>query len=107
MESSVNSLVVSSTPSSAIAPIHAHFNPAGYLLKVIGAGDPIYKGKDWSELWASSPEQRKRTEEYSTPSFFEKFDGHWQDPIYTIGRFTLHVFTGPLDNPPPTAPETK
>ena len=40
-------------------------NPAGYMPETTGAGDPIYKGKDWGELWASSSQQRKRTQDYS------------------------------------------
>lgn len=29
-----------------------------YMLEVIGAGNPDYKGQDWGELWANSPENR-------------------------------------------------
>ncbi|GAB1202987.1 hypothetical protein APSETT445_001611 [Aspergillus pseudonomiae] len=40
-----------------------HANPAEYMLEVIGAGNPEYKGQDWSEVWARSSENKQLTEE--------------------------------------------
>lgn len=34
-----------------------------YMLEVIGAGNPDYKGKDWGDVWAKSEENKHRTEE--------------------------------------------
>lgn len=33
------------------------------MLEVIGAGNPEYKGQDWSEVWARSSENKQLTEE--------------------------------------------
>lgn len=33
------------------------------MLEVIGAGNPDYRGKDWADVWSSSPEHQSRTEE--------------------------------------------
>ena len=33
------------------------------MLEVIGAGNPDYKGQDWGDVWANSPESKKLTEE--------------------------------------------
>lgn len=33
------------------------------MLEVIGAGDPNYKGKDWGDVWAKSPENEKLSRE--------------------------------------------
>lgn len=36
------------------------------MLEVIGAGNPEYKGQDWGEAWAASPENRQLSEEIDT-----------------------------------------
>lgn len=33
------------------------------MLEVIGAGNPDYKGQDWGDVWANSPESQKLSEE--------------------------------------------
>lgn len=33
------------------------------MLEVIGAGNPDYRGPDWADIWANSPEQKALTEE--------------------------------------------
>jgi hypothetical protein len=33
------------------------------MLEVIGAGNPDYKGQDWGDVWASSPESKRLLEE--------------------------------------------
>lgn len=38
-------------------------NPAEYMLEAIGAGNLDYKGKDWGDVWASSPEHSERPQE--------------------------------------------
>jgi ABC-type multidrug transport system ATPase subunit/ABC-type multidrug transport system permease subunit len=38
-------------------------NPAEYMLEVIGAGDPNYKGTDWADVWQDSKECRARGDE--------------------------------------------
>lgn len=38
-------------------------NPAEYMLEVIGAGAPNYKGKDWGDVWAQSMNHRNRSDE--------------------------------------------
>ena len=38
-------------------------NPAEYMLEAIGAGNPDYKGKDFADVWASSPENEKLAQE--------------------------------------------
>ena len=38
-------------------------NPAEYMLEAIGAGNPDYNGKDWGDVWASSPENERLTGE--------------------------------------------
>ncbi|WEW56926.1 ATP-binding cassette transporter snq2 [Emydomyces testavorans] len=38
-------------------------NPAEYMLDVIGAGNPDYKGPDWADVWANSPEHQLVTDE--------------------------------------------
>lgn len=98
-------------------------NPAEYMLESIGAGDPTYKGKDWGEVWASSPEHDERTNdiqsmissrrnasvgegtrddrEYAMPLGTQVytvvhrcFVAYWRDPDYMIGKFMLHIVTG-------------
>ena len=98
-------------------------NPAEYMLEAIGAGDPTYKGKDWGDVWASSPEYEERNKEiqsmistrrdaplsgslkddreYAMPLgtqisavVHRSFVNYWRDPDYMIGKFMLHIFTG-------------
>ncbi|KIV95220.1 hypothetical protein, variant [Exophiala mesophila] len=38
-------------------------NPAEYMLEVIGAGDPNYKGKDWGDVWAQSKNYEEQSKE--------------------------------------------
>lgn len=38
-------------------------NPAEYMLEVIGAGDPNYKGKDWGDVWEQSKNRQARSDE--------------------------------------------
>ncbi|KAE8372774.1 ABC-2 type transporter-domain-containing protein [Aspergillus bertholletiae] len=100
-----------------------HENPAEYMLEVIGAGNPDYKGQDWSEVWAKSPENKQLTEEvkniiqscsnkkegyndddsreYAMPIGVQvvaatkrAFVAYWRSPEYIIGKFLLHIFTG-------------
>lgn len=33
------------------------------MLEVIGAGNPDYKGQDWGDVWANSPESKQLSEE--------------------------------------------
>lgn len=40
-------------------------NPAEYMLEVIGAGDPNYKGKDWGDVWEQSKNHQSRSDEIS------------------------------------------
>lgn len=35
------------------------------MLEVIGAGNPDYKGKDWGDVWAQSPQCKELSEEIS------------------------------------------
>ena len=98
-------------------------NPAEYMLSAIGAGDPDYKGKDWGDVWASSPEYEERVQErqrliserlnaatnskleddreYAMPLSTQiytvvhrAFVSYWRTPEYMIGKFVLHIFTG-------------
>ena len=98
-------------------------NPAEYMLEAIGAGDPNYNGKDWGDVWASSPEYEERTQEinqmissrrnietgsqtkddreYAMPLstqvytvVYRSFTAYWRDPDYMVGKFTLHIVTG-------------
>ncbi|KAJ5513427.1 CDR ABC transporter [Penicillium fimorum] len=100
-----------------------HENPAEYMLEVIGAGNPDYKGQDWSNVWANSPESRQLSEdlegiivsrrntqnddkinddrEYAMPFYVQvvtvtkrAFVAYWRVPAYMIGKFMLHIFTG-------------
>jgi ATP-binding cassette subfamily G (WHITE) protein 2 (SNQ2) len=93
-------------------------NPAEYMLEAISS-----KGKDWGDIWASSPENdrlskeieeiigsRKKVEasnktsddrEYAMPIgtqlftvIHRSFVAIWRDPPYVIGMFMLHIFTG-------------
>lgn len=38
-------------------------NPAEWMLEVIGAGDPDYKGQDWGDVWEKSREKQTLAEE--------------------------------------------
>ena len=96
-------------------------NPAEYMLEVIGAGDPNYKGKDWADVWTDSPEKHARSEEiqriiserrnitnkdnddreYAMPLSTQiiavvkrSFVSYWRTPDYMIGKFMLHIVTG-------------
>ena len=98
-------------------------NPAEYMLEVIGAGDPNYKGKDWGDVWANSSahsdrsreieemiEQRKHVEpsqtlkddrEYAMPLSVQTmtvvrraFVSYWRTPNYIVGKMILHIMTG-------------
>ncbi|KAL8948749.1 MAG: hypothetical protein Q9222_005088 [Ikaeria aurantiellina] len=98
-------------------------NPAEYMLEAIGAGDPNYKGKDWGDVWAASPEHEKRgheiqemiTDRRNAPTNSKtddqrefamplgtqiyavvkrSFVSYWRTPNYMIGKFVLHIFTG-------------
>ncbi|KAJ5548200.1 CDR ABC transporter [Penicillium frequentans] len=97
-------------------------NPAEYMLEVIGAGNPEYKGQDWGDVWASSPEfknlstelediirtrhdiEKKETRddrEYAMPVYVQivavtkrNFVAYWRLPDYILGKFMLHIFTG-------------
>ncbi|PCH00277.1 CDR ABC transporter [Penicillium occitanis (nom. inval.)] len=98
-------------------------NPAEYMLEVIGAGNPDYKGQDWGDVWASSEEHEARTREieeiiqsrrdertsqetkddreYAMPIWTQmmtttkrSFIAYWRSPEYLLGKFMLHIFTG-------------
>lgn len=95
-------------------------NPAEYMLDAIGAGNPDYKGKDWGDVWASSPEHHERTQEiqqmigegrdkavssnidddreFAMPLgtqiqavVHRAFTSYWRSPDYMIGKFFLHI----------------
>lgn len=98
-------------------------NPAEYMLEVIGAGDPNYKGKDWADVWANSEECKARTREiediinsrrdkpasqdeqsnteYAMPLWDRTmavtkraFVANWRTPDYASGKFLLCIFCG-------------
>ncbi|KAJ5773236.1 CDR ABC transporter [Penicillium paradoxum] len=100
-----------------------HANPAEYMLEVIGAGNPDYKGQDWGDVWANSPESKQLSEEldsiiasrrnvqnnektnddreYAMPLYIQMvavtkraFVAYWRIPDYVLGKFMLHIFTG-------------
>jgi ATP-binding cassette subfamily G (WHITE) protein 2 (SNQ2) len=94
------------------------------MLEAIGAGDPNYKGKDWADVWSSSSENEKLTQEiqeiissrrsasnngdqkrddreYAMPLMTQlstvvhrSFVAMWRDPAYVTGMFMLHIITG-------------
>ena len=95
-------------------------NPAEYMLEAIGAGNPDYKGKDWGDVWASSPEHEERSQEiqkvigersnaatssktnddreYAMPLstqlstvIHRSFVSYWRSPDYMIGKYMLHI----------------
>ncbi|KAJ0419394.1 ABC-2 type transporter-domain-containing protein [Aspergillus carlsbadensis] len=98
-------------------------NPAEYMLEVIGAGNPEYKGQDWADVWSESQECKALSDEinniiesrrggeqerdkddgreYAMPIWTQivvvtkrSFIAYWRTPEYTIGKFALHIFTG-------------
>lgn len=98
-------------------------NPAEYMLEAIGAGNPDYKGQEWGDVWASSPEHNQRSDEIqsmikerrsgsstratdddreyamplSTQIYFvvkRSFTSYWRTPEYVVGKMFLHVLTG-------------
>ena len=98
-------------------------NPAEYMLEIIGAGNPDYKGKDWGDVWASSREYEERAREiqhmigerrrqssqdksaddreFAMPLYTQitavvrrSFTSYWRTPNYMIGKFLLHIATG-------------
>ena len=98
-------------------------NPAEYMLEVIGAGNPNYKGQDWGDVWAKSSEHEKLSNEiqtiisdrrrgskdqkignarnYAMPYpqqwlavVYRGFVSIWRDTPYVIGVMMLHIFTG-------------
>lgn len=98
-------------------------NPAEWMLDVIGAGNPDYKGQDWGDTWASSKqyeaqsreinelnEKRRNVEhskniqddrEYAMPLMTQinavvkrAFVSYWRKPNYIMGKLILHIFTG-------------
>ena len=98
-------------------------NPAEYMLEAIGAGNPDYKGQDWGDVWAASPERARRSEEiqsmiserrnmttnsktddnreYAMPLGTQlmavikrSFVSYWRDPDYVVGKVLLHIVTG-------------
>ncbi|PLB55428.1 putative ABC transporter [Aspergillus steynii IBT 23096] len=100
-----------------------HANPAEYMLEVIGAGNPDYKGQDWAEVWANSRHAKERSDEidqfintrrdkqdtgrkddnreYAMPIWVQivavtkrSFVAYWRTPEYNAGKFLLHIFTG-------------
>ncbi|KUI72286.1 Brefeldin A resistance protein [Cytospora mali] len=100
-----------------------HANPAEWMLDVIGAGNPDYKGQDWGDVWAESKlheaqsreiaeinEKRRTIEqsksiqddrEYAMPLTTQigavvkrAFVSYWRKPNYIMGKMILHIFTG-------------
>ena len=98
-------------------------NPAEYMLDAIGAGNPDYRGQDWGDVWAASPEHNQRSEEiqsmndgrrhattnskteddreYAMPLGTQlravvnrSFVSYWRDPDYVVGKTLLHIVTG-------------
>lgn len=98
-------------------------NPAEWMLEVIGAGNPDYKGQDWGDVWLQSKnyneqskemaqmiEQRRNVQhsknvrddrEYAMPLWTQtvavtkrSFIAYWRTPNYIMGKMILHVFTG-------------
>ncbi|ROW15604.1 hypothetical protein VPNG_02208 [Cytospora leucostoma] len=98
-------------------------NPAEWMLDVIGAGNPDYKGQDWADVWAGSQqheaqsheiaeinEKRQSIEhskniqddrEYAMPLTTQinavvkrSFVSYWRKPNYIMGKLILHIFTG-------------
>ncbi|KAK6354983.1 hypothetical protein TWF696_004109 [Orbilia brochopaga] len=96
-------------------------NPAEYMLEVIGGGNPNYKGKDFGDVWAASPEHNERMREievaiserrfqapmhttddreYAMPITTQlwamlnrTFRAYWRDTDYVLGKVILHIVT--------------
>ena len=95
-------------------------NPAEYMLEAIGAGNPDYKGQDWSDAWANSEEHKQRSQEiaemvekrsqvelsptlkddreYAMPLgvqmrtvIHRNFVAYWRSPEYMAGKIILHI----------------
>ncbi|KAJ5093924.1 CDR ABC transporter [Penicillium angulare] len=99
-----------------------HANPAEYMLEVIGAGNPDYKGQDWGDVWENSQESKSISNqlrdiihsrstmqleainddrEYAMPLHVQvgavtkrRFIAYWRNPEYIKGKFMLHIITG-------------
>lgn len=98
-------------------------NPAEYMLEVIGAGNPDYKGQDWGDVWAKSEQNERLGKEiqdiiskrksaskndeakddraYAMPYMSQwmavvhrNFVAIWRDPDYVLGLVMLHIITG-------------
>ncbi|KAI0381497.1 ABC-2 type transporter-domain-containing protein [Hypomontagnella monticulosa] len=98
-------------------------NPAEWMLEVIGAGNPDYKGQDWGDVWLQSKnyneqskemaqmiEKRRNVQhsrnvqddrEYAMPLWTQtvavtkrSFIAYWRTPNYIMGKMILHIFTG-------------
>lgn len=98
-------------------------NPAEWMLEVIGAGNPDYKGQDWGDVWAQSKQRDAQTREinelvekrsnvqhsrnvqddreYAMPLSVQisavvkrAFVSYWRKPNYIMGKLILHIFTG-------------
>ncbi|KAI8367388.1 ABC-2 type transporter-domain-containing protein [Choanephora cucurbitarum] len=94
-------------------------NPAEYILECVGAGTSGKTTKDWSEVWASSPEAKsleeeleeihrsinkdhKNTKSAYSLSFFQQFwlvykrmnVSWWRCPTYNMGRLFNVCFIG-------------
>lgn len=98
-------------------------NPAEWMLSVIGAGSPDYRGQDWGDVWAQSAEreaqtreiaefiEKRQTMEYSSSADDNReyamslstqvsavvrraFVSYWRKPNYIMGKLILHIFTG-------------
>ena len=93
------------------------------MLEAIGAGNPDYKGQDWGDVWAGSPEHAQRSQEiqsmiserrststikatdddreYAMPLSTQvysvvkrSFTSYWRTPAYVVGKMFLHILTG-------------
>lgn len=93
------------------------------MLEVIGAGNPDYKGQDWADVWANSPEHQALTEEidrivqspkqgqggsaasekgkYAMPYWTQiyqtskrSFIAYWRTPNYTVVSHIFPLFAG-------------
>ena len=97
-------------------------NPAECMLEAISAVNPNPKEKDWAEVWLNSANHTNHVEninqlitarlsqtlenqiansrEFAMPWEAQvcavvqrTFVSYWRAPQYTIGKFTLHIFT--------------
>ncbi|KAI1408175.1 ABC-2 type transporter [Hypoxylon sp. FL1857] len=98
-------------------------NPAEWMLEVIGAGNPDYKGQDWGDVWQESKNFQEQSREmsrmiegrrdvqhsrnvqddreYAMPVWTQtaavvkrSFVAYWRNPNYIMGKLILHIFTG-------------